>query len=124
MFDRNLINRAIFEVKANIRELKATLETTKRDLAANERDLKALMTPSWRSDSKQTVMPISTMNSRHLLAAARLCITRRRSDGRPFTHDAETLESFYYLTREIARRKLHKVFKNYLKTGVLPRGIG
>lgn len=124
MFDRNLINRAIFEVKANIRELKATLETTKRDLAANERDLKALMTPSWRSDSKQTVMPISTMNSRHLLASARLCITRQRSDGRPFTHDAETLESFYYLTREIARRKLHKVFKNYLKTGVLPRGIG
>lgn len=27
-------------------------------------------------------------------------------------------------TREIARRKLHKVFKAYLKTGVLPRGIG
>lgn len=36
----------------------------------------------------------------------------------------ESLESFYYLTREIARRKLHKVFKEYLKTGVLPRGIG
>lgn len=117
MSDRNLINRAIFEVKANIRELEAALET-------NKQKLKALMTPSWRSDSKQTEMPISTMNSRHLLAAARLCITRRRSDGRPFTHDAETLESFYYLTREIARRRLHKVFKNYLKTGVLPRGIG
>lgn len=117
MTDKYRINRAIFEVKANIRELKSAL-------AANERDLKALMTPSWRSDSKQTAMPISTMNSRHLLASARLCITRQRSDGRPFTHDAETLESFYYLTREIARRKLHKVFKNYLKTGVLPRGIG
>src|SRR5574343_620879 len=115
MTDKHRINRAIFEVKANIRELEANLKATQRDLVANKRDLKALMTPSWRSDSKQTEMPISTMNSRHLLAAARLCITRQRYDGRPFTHDAETLESFYYLTREIARRRLHKVFKNYLK---------
>lgn len=117
MTDKNHINRAIAQVNANIRELKAAL-------AANERDLKALMSPSWRSDSKQTTMPISTMDSRHLLSAARLCITRQRSDGRPFTHDSETLESFYYLAREITRRKLHKVFKAYLKTGVLPRGIG
>lgn len=43
---------------------------------------------------------------------------------REISRDSESLESFYYLTREIARRKLHKVFKAYLKTGVLPRGIG
>lgn len=115
--NNDLRSRAISQVNANIRELKSAL-------AANERDLKALMTPYWRSDSKKTCMPISTMNSRHLLSAARLCITRTRSDGVEFTHDSESLESFYYLTREIARRKLHKVFKEYLKTGVLPRGIG
>lgn len=110
-------DRKISRVNANIRELKMAL-------VANQLDLAVLTAPSWKSDSKATSMPILTMNSRHLLSAARLCITRQRSDGRPFSHDAETLESFYYLTREIARRKLHKVFKTYLKTGVLPRGIG
>lgn len=110
-------DREISRVNTNIRKLKMAL-------AANQRDLVVLTAPSWKSDSKKTSMPISSMNSRHLLSAARLCITRTRSDGKAFTHDSESLESFYYLTREIARRKLHKVFKAYLKTGVLPRGIG
>lgn len=116
--------RKIADSNARIRELQNTIKESEEAITREHTTLQTLFHPCWKSDSKNSFMPIPMMQSRHLLAAARLCITRQRSDGRPFTHDAETLESFYYLTREIARRKLHKVFKNYLKTGVLPRGIG
>lgn len=111
------------------------IELAKKSVAYFERKVRQLegklvakqeQGPRWYSARKKSYVFISQMNNRYLLNAARICITGKPADrfnNATYEFNSERQESFYYITREIARRRLHKAFRQLLKTGVMPKGV-
>ena len=60
--------------------------------------------PTWRSLRDNKLHEIKYMNDQHLLNSVAVCL---RADNR-YQFNAERMQSFYFMIREVARRRLHK----------------
>lgn len=72
--------------------------------------------PVWKQRKTGTPIRIKDMDDKHLLNSVAVCL---RLDNR-YTFDTERMQSFYFMTREVARRKLHKKLQEKINVQAKP----
>lgn len=96
----------------DVDQLKSKIVNLKVALLDAQYQLKSLVCqPTWQRLSGETIR-ISQMDDNYLLNAAMVCL---RHDGR-YDWTSTRMRSFYYITREVARRRLHSKLRDKLGT--------
>ena len=98
------------ETMNDVDQLKARILNLRIQMLDTQRQLKALVAkPTWSKLSGEEVR-ISDMDDKYLLNTAMVCL---RHDIR-YGWTATRMRSFYYITREVARRKLHSRLRDMM----------